>query len=685
MKQKIYMNRELSWLKFNERVLEEAENPEVPLAERLSFEAIYQSNLDEFFMVRVGSLIDQMLLSGDVRENKTNMTAKEQIQAVLKKVRKLNQRKDAAYESLIEKLEEFGISMVDFRRLSIEESAYLEVYFDSEILPLLSPTIVGKRQPFPFLKNKDIYAVCVLETRNGKEKLGIVPCSKEVFPELVELPSKNRFMLSEELILHFLPKVFEGYKILSKSLMRVTRNADIDADALYDEDLDYREFMVELIKKRKKLTPVRLELSRDMDETIVKTLCTYLDLEVSHVFRSFAPLDLSFVFQLQDSLRTKPELFYEKRVPQLSPSFDGERPVLNQIREKDKLLSYPFESMKPFLRMLHEAANDKSVVSIKMTLYRLSRQSKVVEALIEAAENGKEVFVMIELKARFDEENNIEWSRRLEEAGCRVVYGLDGYKVHSKLCLITRKTVAGVEYYTQIGTGNYNEKTSRLYTDLSYMTARVEIGLEAADVFHALDKGETVKETKHLLVAPNCLQNKVIDMIDDEIHHAQAGDEAYIGLKMNSLTDKKIIDKLIDASKAGVRIDMVIRGINCLIPGVPGYTENIRVISIVGRFLEHSRIYIFGCGDRKKIYIASADFMTRNTVRRVEVATPIYDAEIAGRLEEMFITMLSDNQKAREEDQNGKYSLIYRTEDTPLNSQEFFYQTAYENAEANGR
>ncbi len=680
MKQNVYMNRELSWLKFNERVLEEAENEQIPLAERLSFEAIYQSNLDEFFMVRVGSLVDQMILSGEVRENKTNMTAKEQIQAVLKKVRKLNQRKDAAYEVLMEKLEEFGVSMVNFRRLSIEESAYLEVYFDSEILSLLSPTIVGKRQPFPFLKNKEIYAVCVLQTKSGKEKLGIVPCSKEVFPELVELPTRNRFMLSEELILHFLPKVFKGYKILSKSLMRVTRNADIDADALYDEDLDYREFMVELIKKRKKLAPVRLELSRDMDETIVKTLCSYLELDTEYVFRSFAPLDLSFAFRIQDRLRTRQELFYEKRTPQLSSSFNMDRSILEQIKEKDKLLSYPFESMKPFLRMLHEAANDKEVISIKMTLYRLSRQSKVVEALIEAAENGKEVFVMIELKARFDEENNIEWSRRLEEAGCRVVYGLDGYKVHSKLCLITRKTEQGIEYYTQIGTGNYNEKTSRLYTDLSYMTSRVEIGLEAADVFQALDKGETVKETKHLLVAPNCLQNKVIGMIEEEMRHAHKGEEAYIGLKMNSLTDKKIIDKLIDASRAGVKIDMVIRGINCLIPEVPGYTENIRVHSIVGRFLEHSRIYIFGCGERKRIYIASADFMTRNTVRRVEVASPIYDPEIAQRLEEMFITMLSDNQKARVEDNEGNYALVYKAEDTPLNSQEFFYQAAYDNA-----
>lgn len=676
MEQEIYMNRELSWLKFNERVLEEAENEHVPLAERLSFEAIYQSNLDEFFMVRVGSLLDQMILSGDIRENKTNMTPKEQINQILKVVRKLNKRKDAVYEALMDKIEEIGVTMVNFQRLSIEESAYLEVYFDSEILPLLSPTIVGKRQPFPFLKNRDIYAVCVLQTKSGKEKLGIVPCSRNVFPELVELMTKNRFMLTEELILHFLPKVFAGYKILSKSLMRITRNADIDADALYDEDLDYREFMVELIKKRKKLTPLRLELSRDMDDTIVKTLCNYLELDMKQVFRSFAPLDLSFVYQLQDRLRTRPELFFEKRIPQPSPEFDLEQPILPQIRKKDKLLSYPFESMKPFLRMLHEAANDKSVIGIKMTLYRLSRQSKVIEALIEAAENGKEVLVVIELKARFDEENNIEWSRRLEEAGCRVIYGLDGYKVHSKLCLITRKTEDGIEYYTQIGTGNYNEKTSRLYTDLSYLTARVEIGLEAADVFQTLDKGETVKETKHLLVAPNCLQNKVLAMIDEEIHHAKAGEEAYIGLKMNSLTDKKIIDKLIYASESGVKIDMVIRGINCLIPQVKGKTDNIRVFSIVGRFLEHSRIYIFGCGERKKIYIASADFMTRNTVRRVEVAAPVYNDKLKTKLQEMFDVMLSDNQKARKLEADGNYHRV-SNDLTPVNAQEYFYAEAY--------
>ena len=670
------MNRELSWLKFNERVLEEAENKKVPLCERLTFASIYQSNLDEFFRVRVGSLVDQMLLGGKIRDNKTKMTAKEQIQAVLHQVTKLNRRKDAVYDTIMGQLEDYGIRLVDFRKISKKESKYLEKYFLNEIAPVISPTIVGKRQPFPFLKNNEIYAVVVLQTKSGKEKLGIIPCSNTGFKRLVELPTAGTYMLAEELILHYIPEVFERYNIKAKSLIRVTRNADIDADALYDEDLDYRDFMAELIKRRKKLAPVRLELTREMDGEIVDVLCDYLELDSDYVFQVQAPLDLSFVFEIQDTLRKTPELFYEKRVPQKSSQFRDGEPVFPQIREKDKLLSYPYESMKPFLNFLREAANDKEVISIKMTLYRVAKHSKIVEYLIDAAENGKEVLVLVELKARFDEENNIEWSRRLEDAGCRVIYGLDGYKVHSKLCLVTKKSEGQVEYYTQIGTGNYNEKTARLYTDLSFMTANVEIGLEAAKVFQALSMEETVDNVQHLLVAPRCLQNKVLSMIDEEIACAKEGKEAYIGLKMNSLTDKKIIDKLIEASQAGVKIDMVIRGICCLIPGVKGKTENIQVRSIVGRFLEHSRIYIFGTQEREKVYIASADFMTRNTLRRVEVAAPVYDKDLKMQLEEMFITMLSDNQKARQEDSRGNYE-IAEAQETPLNSQEFFYEQAY--------
>ncbi len=680
MNETIYMNRELSWLKFNERVLEEAENPKVPLCERLTFASIYQSNLDEFFMVRVGSLIDQMLVAKDSRDNKTHMTPKEQIQAILPQVEILNRRKDEVYGKLMEKIEEYGVRLVDFSRITEEENKFLEAYFDMEISGLISPTIVGKRQPFPFLKNKEIYAVVVLTTKSGKERLGIIPCGSGVFERLIHLPGGNTYMLSEELILHYIPKVFKGYQVKEKSLLRVTRNADIDADALYDEDLDYREFMADLIKKRKKLAPVRIELSRKLSESSVKLICEHLAIKSQYVFRSQAPLDLSFVFQIEDALRKIPELFYERRTPRKSPAFTGDRPILDQIKEKDKLLSYPYESINPFLNMLHEAANDKDVVSIKMTLYRVAKQSKVVEALIEAAENGKEVLVLVELKARFDEENNIGWSRLLEDAGCRVIYGLDGYKVHSKLCLITKKTDEQIEYYTQIGTGNYNEKTSRLYTDLSLMTYNVDIGLEAANVFQALAMGETIKHVDHLLVAPKCLQNKILDMIDEEIAHARAGEPAYIGLKMNSLTDKKIMEKLVEASCAGVRIDMVIRGICCLIPQVPGKTENIHVRSIVGRFLEHSRIYIFGSEGREKIYIASADFMTRNTLRRVEVAAPVYDEEIKARLLEMFRIMLKDNQQARQENGEGIYRIL-PTDEEPLNAQEYFYEQAYEIAE----
>ena len=679
----VYMNRELSWLKFNERVLEEAENPEVPLCERMTFVSIYQSNLDEFFRVRVGSLQDQMLISTEIRENKTKMTSAEQIRAIIKEVKKLNQRKDKAYEKLMKKIEEYGITLINHASAKSEEKKFLEKYFMKEIMPLSSPTIVGKRQPFPFLKNGEIYAVVVLETRNKKERIGIIPCSNNMLTRMVELPGgKGRYMLIEDLILHYIGKVFKGYKVKGKSLLRVVRNADIDADAAYDEDLDYREFMEDLMKQRKKLSPVRIDLSREMDETVVDALCRYLDVTPDRVFRSEAPLDVSFVFQLQDLLRRNTELFYEKRVLQKSPEFKDGQSILQQITEEDKLLSYPYDSIRPFLKMLTEAAEDDSVISIKMTLYRLAKQSKVIEALCEAAENGKEVVVLVELRARFDEENNIRWSRMLEEAGCQIIYGLEHYKVHSKLCLITRRGENGIQYITQIGTGNYNEKTARLYTDLSLMTANEQIGMDAARVFQALAKGEVVEDMEHLLVAPKCLQSKVIEKIEEQIQKQKNGETAYIGLKMNSLTDKRIIDKLIDASKAGVKIDMIVRGICCLIPGVEGETENIHVISVVGRFLEHSRIYIFGNGEEAQYYIGSADFMTRNTVKRVEVAAPVYSERLKKRLQDLFDLMLSDNKKARKEDAKGTYSVV-ECKGQPINSQELLYQEAYAKAAVN--
>lgn len=684
-KETIYVNRELSWLKFNQRVLEEAQNPKVPLCERMSFLSIFQSNLDEFFMVRVGSLEDQKLLSKEVRENKTNMTPQEQIDAICKGVEKLNKTKDFIYAQVMEEVAAQGVRLVDFRSLSNGEAKYLETYFMQEIVPLLSVMIVGRKQPFPFLKGQEIYALAILGTKSGKEKIGIIPCNSDVFQRVIPIPgSSNTYILSEELILHFLPKVFEDYKVLEKTVMRVTRNADIDVHKVYDEDLDYRDQMAQVVKLRKKLAPVRLEMTRDIAPKMVKKICEYCELESQRVFYSKSPLDLSFLFQIQDSLRGNPELVYEKRIPQQSAMVDADKPILPQILEKDILLSYPYESIRPFLKMLQEAAEDPKVISIRMTLYRLAKNSKVVEALVEAAENGKQVDVLVELKARFDEANNIEWSRRLEEAGCHVVYGVDGLKVHSKLCQITRKEENEIQYITQIGTGNYNEKTARLYTDLSLLTAQKEIGEEAAKVFQALLLGQTVEETKHLLVAPKCLQAPVLQMIQQEIEEAQAGREAYIGVKVNSLTDKKIIDKLVEASQAGVKIDMVVRGMCCLKSGIEGYTENIHIRSIVGRFLEHSRIYIFGTANRDKIYIASADYMTRNTLRRVEVAAPIYDERLKLRIREMFITMLSDNVKGRVQQPDGSYCLPKEVE-TPLNSQEYFFEESYIAAEVRAK
>lgn len=674
----IYKNRELSWLQFNERVLEEADNPQVPLCERLTFVSIFQTNLDEFFMVRVGSLQDQELLKEKITDNKTGMSPAQQIDAIVEEVQRLIGKRDEIYGRLMGQIEEQGIRIVDFHKIGEEEETLLEVYFDQEIAPLISPTVVGRRQPFPFLRNREIYAAAALETRNKKERIGIIPCTNNVFERLIPVPGMSGcYILSEELILHFISKVFQGYTIKTKSLLRVTRNADIDSDALYDEDLDYREFMAELMKERKKLAPVRLELSRNMDEEIVHTIRKYLELDGTRIFYEKAPLEMSFLFQIHDLLRKRPELFYEKRTPQKSPLFREGESIIAQVEEGDKLLSYPFESIRPFLKLLSEAAEDEDVVSIKMSLYRVAKQSKVVETLIEAAENGKEVVVLVELRARFDEENNIAWSRRLENAGCQVIYGLDGYKVHSKLCLITRKTQGQIQYITQIGTGNYNENTARLYTDLCLMTADEQIGREASGVFTALAMGETVEKSGLLMVAPKCLQNRVLELLDEEISHAKQGEEAYVGLKLNSLTDKTIMDKLVEASCAGVKIEMIIRGICCLIPGIEGKTENIRVISIVGRFLEHSRIYVFGVGERRKYYISSADFMTRNTVRRVEVAAPVRDPALILRLQEIFDIMLSDNQKARYLGPDGQYRRV-PLEGEPVNAQERLYDLAYE-------
>lgn len=682
-----YENRELSWLKFNERVLDEANDKDVPLCERLSFASIFQSNLDEFFMVRVGSLHDQMLFSETKRESKTNMTAGEQLSHIFKAARDLTRKKDHTYRHLMDELKEYGVELLNFSDIEYDDAVYLENYFKEQIMPILSPQVVGKKQPFPFIKNKEIYAVALLGSKSN-EKVGLVPCSNGILKRLISIPSeRNKYMLVEELILHFMPIIFEKYQIKSKSLIRIIRNADIDVDeAVDDEDTDYRDMMEKLIRQRKKLCPVKMEYSRVLDEKIIHNLCKELNLNHEQIYYSESPLELSFVFGLQDALRNNKNLFYERHIQKNPSWYVSGKPVISQVEEADRFISYPYESMQPFIRMLQEAGEDEKVVSIKMTLYRVAKNSQIVESLISAAENGKEVVVLVELRARFDEENNIEWSRRLEDAGCRIIYGLDYTKVHSKLCLITYREEGQIKYVTQIGTGNYNEKTSKLYTDLSIITANKQIGMEAAYVFTKLCMGEFVDETNYLLVAPKCMKSKILNYMDKEIEIARNGGKAYVGAKINSLTDKEIIDKLIECSKAGVRVEMIVRGICCLIPGVKGHTENISVISIVGRYLEHSRVYIFGTPDRDNIYISSADFMTRNMERRVEIAAPIYDDSIKTRIRNMFHIMECDTVKARQLCSDSNY--VHRTiadikdftdeeweqasEGLRINSQEYF-------------
>ncbi len=676
-----YRNRELSWLLFNERVLNEAANPRVPLMERLQFVSIYQTNLDEFFMVRVGTLMEQTG-GKKTKDNKTGLSSKEQIKLILQEVERLELKRKEIYEQLMGELEPAGIHIINFQKLSKQEQSQLEAYFDKAIRPYLSPMIVGKQQPFPFLQNRELYAVARLETKGGKKRLGIVPCWNPVFKRLIEIPGRKGYhMLSEELILHFVSKLYPAYQIREKSIIRITRNADIDAGDVYDEDLDYRGMMEQLLKKRKRLNPVRLELSRDLHKSIRKKLAGFLGISEEHVLHCGTPLDLSYMFTLQNTMREHQEWYYPRYSPRMSPEIRKEENILSQVEKKDILLSYPYESMKNFIAFLQAAAVDKTVRSIKITLYRMASHSQIVEALCDAAENGKEVLALVELRARFDEAANIEMSRRLEDAGCQVIYGLPAFKVHSKLCLITRQTEEGVSFLTQVGTGNYNEKTATLYTDLCLMTANRKIGQDAQEVFRTLLLGETVEESSALLVAPKGLQNAILEKIKEEGRKAEEGRGGYIGLKLNALTDKDIIDALILASQKGVVIQLLIRGICCLIPGIPGKTENIRVHSIVGRFLEHSRIYRFGQGEEEEIYIASADFMTRNTLRRVEVAAPVYDEHCRARVREIFDLGFKDTEKGKWLLSDGFYHDPEDLLEERFDSQDFFYREAYRNLE----
>lgn len=673
----IYDNRELSWLKFNQRVLQESLDSAVPLLERLTFTSIFQSNLDEFFMVRVGTLFDQLETDPELRENKTNMTSREQLDAIFERVKKIEPQKDKAYRDIMKLLEKHGIKQLSMDKLTEDEETYISNYFRKEILPLLSPLIIDKRHPLPFIKNKEMYITVRLDSKSGI-KLGLLPVN-DTFRRIVQL-SKNpfRFVLVEDIVLKYASEVFENYSVLEKAIVRITRNADIseDDDSLLDCDFDFRNLMEQLIKKRKKLAPVRLQVfGGSPDSESVKYLCKRLEISDNQIFTASAPLDLSFTFALRSMFEKKKSLCYKPFTPQKSPAVSENLPMADQIRKKDILLHYPYESIKPFIRMLNEAAADPDVVSVKITLYRLARNSKIIQALVDMAERGIDVLVLVELRARFDEENNIGWSKTLQNAGCTIIYGPKGLKVHSKLLLITRKKGDRVEYITQIGTGNYNEKTSELYTDLSLLTANENIAAEALNVFNALSLGHLVEESNHLLVAPLCLQNKVLEMIDEEIAQARAGRKAFIGIKINSLSDRAIIEKLVEASQAGVKTELVIRGLCCLVSGVKGKTDNIRVTSIVGRFLEHSRIYIFGTKQRRKIYISSADFMTRNTVKRVEVAAPVYDPDIQDRIVNIFETMVSDDVKARVQISDGTYRKK-RSHKKNLSAQDMFMETA---------
>ena len=650
----LYLNRELSWLKFNERVLEEACDRSIPLLERLKFAAIFASNLDEFYMVRVGSLLDQTLIRSKRRDNKTGMLPQEQIDAVNRAVTELCPYRDNAYVQIMKDLRSFSVCHIPFRELDGGEKRRAKAYFENEVLPLLSPQIIDMHHPFPHMENRKVYVGVRLKSREGK-LFGILPMPREVGH--VHMITDRGFVLLEDLVLRYADIAFSSCSVESRALFRVTRNADINVtDALFDEDIDYREYMQEILKKRGKLSPVRLETSTFADTELTAFFLSRLGLGVGQCFVNESPLDMGFVGELETIIdsRLRERLLYPPVRPQW-PACLRRGPVMPQLVSGDVLLSYPFESMRPFVDLIREASEDPRVISIQMTLYRIGSQSQIVQSLCAAAENGKDVTAIVELRARFDEQNNINWSNVLEDAGCRVIYGLDQFKVHGKLLLITLHGPHGVETITDIATGNYNESTARQYTDLSLITADPEVGEDAAEFFRNMKIGDIYGKYRRLLVSPSTFKTGMLGLIDGEIRKAREGRSARIIAKMNSLTDKEIIDRLIAASGAGVQIRLIIRGICCLRPGVPGFTENIEVRSIVGRFLEHSRFYLFGEGEDRVSYISSADLMTRNTERRVEIALPVRDPRITRRLSEIADMLLRDNAKARVLGPDGRY------------------------------
>ena len=678
---KIFVNRELSWMEFNLRVLSESLNPKIPLMERLKFLSIYFSNLDEFFMVRVGSLHDQSIVEPDKLDDKTGLNAADQIDAILNKANQINPIAQKAWESICLELRNQDIDILDLHHLSKLDEQIVQKYFSEEMRPLLSPQIIDRQHPFPFLKNKESFIVSVLESKDENICLGIVPFSQLPPYFIFNINQRRKILFTADVLLHFAQKLFGKQKIQEKHVMRVTRNADISVDeGLFDFDIDFRGVMTEMLKKRRRLDVVRLQFSSQPGEKLSAFLCKKLKVSPNCILVRSIPLDFSFGFALPSALdphKDKKQWYYHEAKPFVPVDFangDGGG-AINYLQNHDLLLSVPFHSTKPFVDLLNEAADDPSVLSIKISLYRLANHSKIASALAHAAEKGKEVLCVLELRARFDEQNNINYATMLEEAGCTVIYGLSDYKIHAKLCLITRKVHNQIRYITQVGTGNYNEKTSELYTDLSFISTDQAMGEDATRVFQALCMGEVVDSTKSLWVAPNCFEPNVIKYIDEQIEACRSGKEGYVFIKVNSLNDMEIMEKLIEASQAGVKIEMVIRGICCLCPGVEGYSDNIRIKSIVGRYLEHSRIFIFGADeDTQRIFMGSGDLLNRNTRRRVEVFTEVKSADARRDIKRLVDAIRMDNQNSWQMLADGSYLKDTSDHAEPLDSHKYLHE-----------
>lgn len=685
MTQKIWeqgytQNRELSWLQFNARVLAEAEDENVPLLERFKFLAIFTSNLDEFFMIRVGSLCDMAAVDKEHTDSKSGLTAKEQLHLIYKAVEPLYARRDAAFSDVDSKLSAIGLRRLTMDSLAPNEQKYIKRYFKDIIAPVLSPQIVDSHHPFPHLEGKVLHIAALLSHKKT-ERLGLLPVPASL-PPVVFLPeTPSRYILTEDILLAYADHVFEMYDVLEKTVLCVTRNADIQVDdeTFGVEGGDFRKKMEKLLRQRRRMAVVRVEINRPISDHFKEHFRSRFEVNDAQIFLSrTAPLKLGYAFSLGEHLPEKKRAFLSDApfTPQQPAMLSAGQSLLKAALQRDILLSYPYESMEPFLQMIREAANDPAVLAIRITIYRLASKAKLVEYLCAAAENGKDVTALIELRARFDEQNNIDWSERMEEAGCKIIYGFEDYKVHSKICLITRRERGAVRHITQVGTGNYNEKTAKQYTDVSLITADERIGQDAGAFFNNMALGNLSGRYSRLFVAPTSLKNNILALMDEQI---AKGKDGYILLKFNSLTDIDVIAKLREASCAGVTVEMIVRGICCLLPGVPGHTENITVTSIVGRFLEHSRIYVFGRGDEEKMYISSADLMTRNTERRVEIACPIDDPAVRTRLHDILYAMQHDTVKARVLQPDGTYCKKPAVQD-PICAQDLLMQQAIENA-----